>query len=132
MFYLWVHLNATPTCVIITNLSCPPIFQDIITNHVSGWLLLFGNFLKPNFIVPIKESWIYILLCYYLSCQVSECFTVSISYDHVLFSQLFSGWNILWVSNDISGLVLGRVNKKFLSNSIPFLGRLFSPIYAAV
>ena len=33
----WVHSNAIPTCVIIMNLSWPPIFTYIITNHASGW-----------------------------------------------------------------------------------------------
>ena len=32
----WVHLNVIPTFVIIKNLSWPPIFQDIITNHAFG------------------------------------------------------------------------------------------------
>ena len=41
----WVHLNVIPTFVIITNLSWPPILQDIITSHASGRIVLFINFL---------------------------------------------------------------------------------------
>ena len=58
----WVHLNVIPTCVIIKNLSWPPILQYIITNHASGWIVVFSNFLKLDFIGPTKESWRYMLL----------------------------------------------------------------------
>ena len=58
----WVHLNIIPTWVNIMNLYWPPIFQDIIINHASGWIAVFSNFLKSDFIGPIKESWRYMIL----------------------------------------------------------------------
>ena len=61
-----------------------------------------------------------------------DCETMSISYNHVLVYKWFPGWNILWVSNDIYVLIIDRVNKKFFSNSITFLGGLHSPISSAV
>ena len=48
LVYFWVHLNAISTCVIIMKISWPPIFQDIITNHASGCILVFRNFLNPG------------------------------------------------------------------------------------
>ena len=62
LLYFWVHLNTILTCVIITNLSWPPMFQDIITNPYSGRIVLFSNFPRPDFIIPIKESWRYMPL----------------------------------------------------------------------
>ena len=125
----WVHLNAIPTCVIITNLSTTPIFQDIITNHASGRIVVFRNFFKPVF---IGQSRIHGSICYYPLFQVSEYDTVSISYDQVLVFQWYPGWNILWVSNDLSVLIIDRVNKGSFSNSIPFLCGLYSPISFAI
>ena len=63
---------------------------------------------------------------------MSECDTVSISYDQVLVSQWFSGWNILWISNDIYELILDMVNEKFLSNSVPLLCGRYSSICGEV
>ena len=77
----WVHINAIPICVIITDLYWPPIFQYIITNNDSGRIVVFSNFLRPDFIGPDTESWWYIIL------SLSE--TVSISSDCVLVSPLF-------------------------------------------
>ena len=63
---------------------------------------------------------------------MSECDTFSISYDHVMWSQIFLVWNIPWVSNDISGLIVDRFNKQDLSNSIPLLVGFYLPISDAV
>ena len=71
-------------------------------------------------------------ICYYPFSQVSERNTVSISSDHVLVYQIFLGWNILWVSNDIYGLVIDRVNKEYISDYNPIRDGLYSPIYDAV
>ena len=78
LFSFWVHLNAIPTCVIITNLSWYPIFQDIITRHAYVRIVVFIHFLNPDFVGPIKESWRNMLLylfpgewvwhCVYLIC----------------------------------------------------------------
>ena len=59
---------------------------------------------------------------------MGECDIVSISYEHVLVSQWFSGWNILWVSNGLSELIIDRVDNESFYNSIPFLGGIYSPI----
>ena len=61
-FYLWNHLNTIPTCVIITNLFWPPIFQYIINNHASGRIVVFRNFIKPDSNRPINYSWRFMLL----------------------------------------------------------------------
>ena len=61
LLYFCFHFNAITTGVIINNLFWPPIFQDIITNHDSGCISLFSNFLKPNFIGTVTESRKYML-----------------------------------------------------------------------
>ena len=60
--YFWVRLNVIPPFVVFTNLSWSPIFQDIITNHVYGWIVVLRHFLKPDFIGTGIESWRYMLL----------------------------------------------------------------------
>ena len=76
---------------------------------------------NSSILILLGQSRIHGGICYYPFSQVSECDTVFISYHHVLVSQWFSGWNILWGSNDISILILDKVNKKSISNSTPFL-----------
>ena len=56
---------------------------------------------------------------------------MSISYNHGLINQWFSGWDILWVSNDIY-LILDSVKEELLFYYIPFLDGLYLPIYDAV
>ena len=89
IFFLsfWVHLNTIPTCVIITNLSRPPIFQYIITNHASGHILLFSNFLRPDFIGTTKESWRHIIISLLPSEWILHC--VNIIWTCPGFSMIF-------------------------------------------
>ena len=119
---LWVYLNAIHTCVIITNLSWPSVFQYIITNHTSVCIVVFRNFLKPDFIGKVTESWSYMLPSL-LTCEWMWHWVYPI-WPCPVFSMI-SGWNILRVFNDISGLILDRVNEKFISISTPFLGGLY-------
>ena len=83
----WVHLNAIPTCEIITNLSWPPILQDIINNHASVRIVLFRYFLKPYFIETMKESWRYMLLALLQSEKMWNCVYLIWSYPD--FSMIF-------------------------------------------
>ena len=53
--------TSIPTCVIINNIFWTPILKDIITNHVSGFIVVFSNFLKPGFIGPVTDSRRYML-----------------------------------------------------------------------
>ena len=45
----FVHLNVRPTSVIVANLSCTYVLQDIITNYDSGCIVVFSNFTKTDF-----------------------------------------------------------------------------------
>ena len=69
----WFHLNVRPTCVIIMNLYWPPIFQDIITNHDFGCLVVFIKFLNPEYIGSIKDSWRYMLFSLLTSEWMWHC-----------------------------------------------------------
>ena len=70
---LWVHLNAIPPCVIVKNLSWPPIFQDFITNRASGCILVFSHLFKPYYIIKIKELWTYMLFYFLPSEWMRHC-----------------------------------------------------------
>ena len=52
----WVHFNARPNFVIVENFSCTFAFQYTTTNHSSGCIVIFRNFLKTYFSGPMKES----------------------------------------------------------------------------
>ena len=102
---------------------------------------LLGNYMTlvalyylstPSRLIMLGQSRRNGCMRYYPFYQVSECDTLYISYDNILVSQLFSGWNILWVSNDLSRLIIDRVNEKLISNYTPFLGILYSYIYNEV
>ena len=116
-----VHLNVRPTCVIVEKISYPYVLHYIINNCASGCIIVFSNFLKPDLISPVTDypMWVNVTLCIYhttMSCFINDF------KDEICF----------WVSNDISGLIIDRVNEKFLSNYTPFLYVLYSPISSAV
>ena len=109
ILYFWVQLNALTTCVIVTNLFWSTIFQYIITNHASDHILIFSKFLKTYFIGTVTESWRYMILS-----LIPGWVNVTLCISHLIMSwfiNYLSGWNILWVSNDLSGFIPDRVNK---------------------
>ena len=63
LVYFLFQLNSRPNCLIVDNLSWSSVFQDNTNNHTSGLILVFGNFLKPDFIGSVNYSWRYIISC---------------------------------------------------------------------
>ena len=117
----WVHFNTLPTCVIITNHSWLSVFQCTNTDHFPGRIVVHVNYPKTYFIGPYNDVWRYKLLSLLPREWTWNC--VYLIWSCSIFSNIFR-MKYLLVSNDLSGLIIDRVNDKLLSNSTPFLGGL--------
>ena len=126
---LWVHLNGIPTCVIFANLSWPSMIQYSTNNHASSYIVVTSNFPNPDCIGPVKYSGSYIILSFLPSEWTWHC--VYLIWPCPFFSMIFSK-KFLWGSNDLSRLIIDRVNKKLLSDSIPFLCGIYSLLSASL
>ena len=54
LVYFWFHLNSIPNCVIVDKLFWPSVFQYTTSNHASGRIVVFQNFIKTYYIGAVK------------------------------------------------------------------------------